>query len=226
MQNKIISDLKITINHLNGTKYNEIAIGYPERNNTQNYYRFQGIFDYELLNFSNVLIIEKEEMNNHTYPRLTVFSRISEGHRIDSFPIIAEVPPRTSGLKSIKKLIIPGFQRYFVYSYEFGVICSACFDQILFNEESKTFDVTYRKMTEYGEVRLTGILDSEGHLIDDTLYIPEIRCSYLVDEHRLDDSVEALVPKIEKDIAKDIHKQRKKEYSDWEYEYYLKRKKG
>ena len=80
-------------------------------------------------------------------------------------------------------------------------------------------------MTEYGEVKLTGTLDSEGHLIDDTLYMPEIRCSYLVDEHNLDNSIERLVPKTEKDITKHFHKLEQNAYADWEYACYLKRKK-
>ena len=224
MQNNNFSDLKISINHIDNPKYKELTIGYPDKN-PHNYYEFQGLFDYELLDSSHVLIKEIEDMHHRTYPRLTIFTRIPEGHRIDSFPIIAEIPKRSAGLKSIKKLIIPGFQRYFIYSYEFGIICSACYDVIVFDEETKTFEVTYRKMTEYGEVKLTGTLDSEGHLIDDTLYMPEIRCSYLVDEHNLDNSIERLVKKKEKDITKHFHKLEQNAYADWEYACYLKRKK-
>ena len=226
MQNNKFSDLKITVDQLDNPKYKEITIGYPDHNNTQIYYRFQGTFTYELLDSSNVLIIETEDMNHQTCPRLTIFSRIPEGHRINSFPIIAKVPKRSAGLRNIKKIIIPGYQKYFVYSYEFGIICSACYDQIQFDEETKTFDVSYHKSTEYGEIKLTGTLDSEGHLIDDTLYFPDIRCSYLVDEHNLDNSIEDKVPKIERDIAKNIRKQKANEYATWENECYLKRKKG
>ena len=102
----------------------------------------------------------------------------------------------------IKKIIIPGFYRYFVYSYEFGYITSASFDKITYDEESETFHVEYYKATEYGKITLCGELDAEGHLIDDTLYAPSLRTSYIVDEHHLDFSVEKALPKIERDIKR------------------------
>lgn len=224
MQNNTLSNLKVTINHLNGTEFDEITISYLDNSNNQNKYHFQGNFDYVILDSSNILIIENEDIKHRPRQRIVIFSGLNDGYRIEYYPILTEMPLITPALKNIKKIIIPGFQRYFIYSYEFGIICSASYDQIIFDEETNTFFVTYRKMTKYGEINLSGTLDSEGHLIDDTLYISKMKKAYRVDEHNLDNSINKLVAKIENDIAKNIRQAKVQKYNEWEYDCYLKRK--
>ena len=210
----------------------EISISYAieETKNSEtpmfySYYKFQGSFEYLQPDAFTVIIFERESLNKKTYPRITIFTRLENGHTINSYPLADKDPIFTEELKKIKKIIIPGFYRYFIYSYEFGYITSASFDKITYNEDSKTFYVEYYKATEYDKITLCGELNTEGHLIDDTLYAPTLRTSYIVDEHHLDFSVEKILPKIERDIKRKKSQAKQNQYVNFEYQMYLKRKK-
>lgn len=227
MKNEKKSDLLLMVK-----PNEEISISYAteETKNSEmpmfySYYKFQGSFEYLQPDAFTVIIFERESLNKKTYPRITIFTRLENGHSINSYPITDREPILTEGLKKIKKIIIPGFYRYFVYSYEFGYITSASFDKITYDEESETFHVEYYKATEYGKITLCGELDAEGHLIDDTLYAPSLRTSYIVDEHHLDFSVEKALPKIERDIKRKKAQTKQDQYTNFEYQMYLKRKK-
>ena len=227
MKNERKSDLLLMVK-----PNEEISISYivEETKNSvmpmfYSYYQFQGSFEYLQPDAFTVIIFERKSLNKKTYPRITIFTRLENGHSINSYPLTDKEPILTEGLKKIKKIIIPGFYRYFVYSYEFGYITSAAFDKITYDEETKTFHVEYHKATEYGQITLCGELDAEGHLIDDTLYAPSLRTSYTVDEHHLDFSIEKALPKIETDIKRKETQAKQKQYTDFEYQLYLKRKK-
>ena len=226
MKNNKLSDLIIKTEHINGSNYNKLTIDYFDLENRNIKYEFRGVFDYKMLDFFNFLICEYEDEKHKTGPRVTIFTRLEQGHRAVSFPVLNKYPVVTKGLKKIKKLIIPYFNKYIVYSYEFGIVTSASYDEMSYDEESESFHVSCHKLTSYGYVTLFGTLDSEGHLIDNTLFIPDLGLELLVDEHNLDNSIEDKVPKIERDIAKNIRKQKVNEYATWENECYLKRKKG
>ena len=177
-----------------------------------------------MLDFFNFLICEYEDEKHKTGPRVTIFTRLEQGHRAVSFPVLNKYPVVTKGLKKIKKLIIPYFNKYIVYSYEFGIVTSASYDEMSYDEESESFHVSCHKLTSYGYVTLFGTLDSEGHLIDNTLFIPDLGLELLVDEHNLEASIDAYLPKIEKKIRKRKKQEIEKEYNEWEYQQYLKRK--
>lgn len=224
MENNKLSDLQIKTEHINGTKYNEITIDYQDSENQEVKYRFAGKFDYKLLDFFTVLVEEYEDKNHKTSLRVTIFTRLDEGHIITSFPVLKEFSKVTEGLRKIKKLIIPYFNSYVVYSYEFGYITSAIYDKIFYDEETQTFHVEYLKYTSYGFVRLFGTLDSEGHLINDTLFIPELDLELLVDEHNLEASTNTYIFTIEKAFKRKNKNDEQKEFNEWEYQHYLNRK--
>ncbi len=115
-------------------------------------------------------------------------------------------------------MIIPFNGRYFVYSLEFGIVVSAFYDKIIFIAEEGIFHVEYRCNTRLGTVNLFGELDSEGHLIGDTLYAAEINGAYNVDEHNLDNSIAMCIPKIEKDMLKRKKKKVDEEYAAFEHD--------
>ena len=223
MEKNKLSDLDIKTDHIKGTKYNELIIDYPDGYSGIKY-RFEGIFSYVMLDFYNVLIYEYDDPLNKTSPRITIFSRLDDGHVINHFPMLGEFPKVSEGLRKIKKLIIPYYGRYFLYSYEYGGVVSGFFNKMIFDEDSQTFYVEYYKATIYGDVTLFGSLDFEGHLIDDALFIPELGIELLVDEHNLDSSIDSYLPKIERSIKKKENNEKQREYNEFEYQLYLKRK--
>lgn len=224
MENYKLSDLDIKKEHIKGTKYDELTIDYPDSENDEIKYRFEGISDYKMLDFFNVLIFEYEDPYNKTSPQVTIFSRLDQGHRVVSFPVLNKWPTVTEELRKIKKLIIPYFNSYLVYSYEYGIVTSARYDSMTYDEETQTFQVSLKRLTSYGYVTLFGVLDSEGHLIDDTLFIPELDLELVVDEHNLEASIDTCLTKIEKKIEKRERQEKIHEYNEWEYQQYLKRK--
>lgn len=155
-------------------------------------------------------------------PSIRIFTKLPVGHADNAYTAWSDEITFSDELNKIKKIIIKSFSRTFVYSYEFGSITSALYNRIYYNEEDKTFFVEYDVATAKGILNLVGTLDSEGHLIDDTLYAPLIKKAYLVDEHNLDLSIAKYIPSMEKEK---VRIETQKNYNELEYQAYLARTK-
>ena len=227
------NQLKVDVNTLeNNSKM--VSISYQNENGdtvtTKHYYdgRYNG----------NPIIIELDENAVMIYgahainedgsaphlglPSIRIFTKLPVGHSDNAYNAWGDEITITDELKEIKKIIIKSFSRSFVYSYEFGIITSALYNRIYYNEDNKTFFVEYDVATAKGILNLVGTLDSEGHLIDDTLYAPLLKKSYLVDEHNLDFSIAKYIPNMEKEKIKT---EEQKTYNELDYQAYLARKK-
>lgn len=217
------SNLIFSVNKTDKIGYKEIHIGYEENGEYQEYYSFKGVFNYHILNPNTVAIIEIENENEVIRPRITMFMRKSNGHNIDTIPLFGISPKISPEMNEIGKLIITSPSDR-VYSFELGGFVSAEYSQIDYDAATQTFLVKYLKSVLDKTVTLQGELDQDGHLIDDTLYLPALRTSYVVDEHNLHASIDALVPQIEKDLTKEYKRLEQRQLMSYEYELYATRK--
>lgn len=223
MAKKFIADLDLSINDIENSELKEIHIGYQIDGKYQEYYHFKGYFTYYVLNLDTIAIIEIENEKKSIRPRVTIFMRKKKGHNIDTIPLYGKMPKISPEMNAIGKLIIPSpLDR--VYSFELGGFVSASYSDITYDADMKVFLVKYIEPTTSRVVTLEGTLDTEGHLIDDTLYLPSLRTSYIVDEHNLESSAATLAPKIEKDFAKDAENKEQIARNEFEYQNYLARK--
>lgn len=124
-----------------------------------------------------------------------------------------------------KELIIPSVYKKFLYSYEYDLVISNIFDNIIYDEEAKIFQVEKILATNEGVVRLFGTLNTDGFLLNESMYIPELDLEVYVDPLNLENSLKEKVPLIEKKLKKRNYKQAISEFLTFEEEAYLKRKK-
>lgn len=125
-----------------------------------------------------------------------------------------------------KELIIPGVCKKFIYSYEYDLIISNLYDNIIYDDETKTFHVEKILRTSEGIVKLFGTVDIDGFLLNELMYIPELDLEVYVDPLNLENSLKEKMPLIEKKLKKRNYERKIQEFFKFEEETYLKRKKN
>lgn len=145
-----------------------------------------------------------------------------DNYQIDEYPLRDnESVIINKALQEIKTVIIPGRYYYYLYSYDLGMIISASYDYIKYNEEENIFYVENYIHINNKTITLFGNLTKDGFLIDETLYVKELNKAYCVDSFNLKNHYEI----IKKDIEKRMKREEKQKlYYKLEQEIYLKRK--
>ena len=224
MEDKRLSDLLVNIKQLDNGRQ-RITISYKDEkgDNYNEQYQCEGYLKYFQPDANSVVIQEIKASKDRNYPMIIIFSRLEKGHSLNYFCLTDE-PIINENLKDIKKMIIRQFGLEAVYSYQYGYLTSAWYDKIIYDEKTQTFQVEVIMETAKGIVRLVGELDTDGHLIDDTMYIPQLSMACLVDEDNLYESLESYKNKIERMLTKKENTKEKKAYVEYEYQLYLNRK--
>lgn len=174
----------------------------------------------------NVLAIVEDCVYNLNESRITFF-RLDENEEIKTTYFNIELKHDNIfdyNLQEEKELIIPGVCKKFIYSYEYDLIISNLYDNIIYDDETNTFQVKKILRTNEGIVKLFGILDIDGFLLNESMYIPELDLEVYVDPLNLENSLKERMSLIEKKLKKRNYEREIKEFFKFEEEIYLKRK--
>lgn len=198
----------------NGEKFNNLSIIEKVINEKDNsieiYYKNNVVFEYVGL-YKKVNLDEKNMaiITKDTNDFITFISTTNDEPIISSFKIWEGTNISYSeDLAKIKKMIIPYGGKYVVYSYEYGIITSAMYDNIQYQNDY--FSIEYNIHLNDSLIKLEGTLNQDGHLIDDTLFVKELNTYILVDEHNLYESIMAELPKLKRKLVINSILKRKK----------------
>lgn len=222
MENYFFNHLNLRIKREEMKDYDKLTIYYLSSGGVKLVYNNFGQFCVSLVDKNTICVTNKKDdkMLNSTF-----ITSDDNGYTIKNFDV-KETISFFPGYKDIKKVIIPGPFKMALYSYQYGIVVSSLYDKIMYDNEDKMFYVEYYMNTSDGYITLFGSLDTDGHLIDDTLYSPLLKKEFLVDEHNLDNSINKYSDKIEELLLKRKKELEAEKLLDYECECYLRRKKN
>lgn len=195
-------------------------------------YEYIGFYLIKRLDNCTLLIIElgnsKKTLYADEHINKLLISLHGDAHTISKFEEQLEDLGKEGVIKKIKKAIVKIGNRLAIYSYEFGIVVSACFDSIKYSDEDNEFLVSYNLVTKFGLIKLYGVLNKEGYLYSNTLYFFAFGKSITinVNPENLDESIKKQLPKIEKIIERQKQFDKKRILLENECDMYLRRKKG
>lgn len=192
-------------------------------------YQFEGVFIFKVLDNSNFMILEKcnkNDLKGNCGKQKLSFFRINEkgSKSVNSFCVRPNSLKLNKSLLSSKEIIIPGFYKDFIYSFEFDKVISDFYDRISFDEEKQQFYVMEEVLTDFGTMTLHGVLDIDGFLLNESMYSKELDRSFYINPFDKDGSIYELTDKFNKLMKRKTSKDYFTNLVNYERECYLTRK--
>lgn len=221
MTTHIIPWMNVTVNIIKNTI--EVYHG------NEKMYEYKGKFIFRILDNNNFVILEKDPSNTlnkcDNHQRIIFFRKDEKGKIIaNKYCIKQEKIVFDKDLLLHEEVIIPGIYKDFVYNYEYGFKMSNFFSKIIFNKETNLFYVKEIVDTSYGPITLQGVLDTDGFLLNESMYSPELNETFYIHPFEIGESIEKLHNKFDRLYRRKTIQDKKKKMLEYERDNYLARK--